>query len=294
MRGASVWAGVCAAIGLGMVFGVGFSVSEGSSAARAVEVGGVDIIGDDEADRFVGSGAVFLPSTVSAARRQQAAWCHGCRWKVTTPCLREDEHSDAGCRGSVLGCPQGREIGRAWLALPGGDFEPVGLFCPHDGEVTSVADMSTRIRGDIVEKVPPLSPQCLPARGAVVGIDLHCRSGQSSARLGWSSTVVGHAVVAEASATWSWAFEQRARAGVSTPPTTREWVHTVGFPGGVYPDRGIRQAFTTVGRHLVQVQSAWRGRYWVDGLGPFDVQDPVRQEHAWEVDVGSAVGVLMH
>ena len=77
MRGASAGAGVCAAIGLGL----GISVYEGSSAARAVEVGGVDIIGDDEADRFVGSGAVFLPSTVSAARRQQAAWCHGCRWR---------------------------------------------------------------------------------------------------------------------------------------------------------------------------------------------------------------------
>ena len=76
-----MWVSVCAAIGLGLVLGVGFSVSEGSSAARAVEVGGVDIIGDDEADRFVGSGAVFLPSTVSAARRQEAAWCHGCRWR---------------------------------------------------------------------------------------------------------------------------------------------------------------------------------------------------------------------
>jgi len=83
MRGASVGAGVCAAIGLGLGLGVGLSVSEGSLAARAVEVGGVDIVGDDEADRFVGSGAVFLPSTVSVARRQQAAWCHGCRWKVT-------------------------------------------------------------------------------------------------------------------------------------------------------------------------------------------------------------------
>ena len=60
----------------------------------------------------------------------------GCRWKVTKPCLREEEHSDAGCRGKILGCPQGREIGRAWLATPGGDFEPVGLFCPDDGEVT--------------------------------------------------------------------------------------------------------------------------------------------------------------
>ena len=79
MRGASVWAGVCATIGLGLVLSVSIGVYEGSSAARAVEVGGVDMIGDDEADRFVGSGAVFLPSTVSADRRQQAAWCHGCR-----------------------------------------------------------------------------------------------------------------------------------------------------------------------------------------------------------------------
>ena len=81
MRGASVGAGVCAAIGLGLGLGVGLSVSEGSLPARAAEVGGVDIVGDDEADRFVGSGAVFLPSTVSVARRQQAAWCHGCRWR---------------------------------------------------------------------------------------------------------------------------------------------------------------------------------------------------------------------
>ena len=104
-------ASVCAAISLSL--GIGYP--GGPPAAGAVAVGGVDIVGDDEADRFVGSGAVFLPSTVSATRRQQAAWCHGCRWKVTAPCLRQDEHSDAGCRGNVLGCFRGREIGRAWL-----------------------------------------------------------------------------------------------------------------------------------------------------------------------------------
>ena len=82
---------VCAAISPSL----GIGSTEGPSAAQEVEVGGVDIVEDDEADRFVGSGAVFLPSSVSASRRQQAAWCHGCRWKVTTPCLREDEHIDA-------------------------------------------------------------------------------------------------------------------------------------------------------------------------------------------------------
>ncbi len=70
---------VCAAISLS----IGIGVCEGPSAARVVEVGGVDIVGGDEADRFVGSGAVFLPANVSATRRQQTAWCHGCRWKFT-------------------------------------------------------------------------------------------------------------------------------------------------------------------------------------------------------------------
>jgi hypothetical protein len=53
MMGASV----CAAIGLSLSIGP----DEASSAARAVEVGEVNIVGDDEIDRFVGSGAVFLP-----------------------------------------------------------------------------------------------------------------------------------------------------------------------------------------------------------------------------------------
>ena len=65
MMGASV----CAAIRLSL--GIGFSARP--SAARAVGVGGVDVVRDDEADRFVGSGAVVLPSSVPDPRRQQAA-----------------------------------------------------------------------------------------------------------------------------------------------------------------------------------------------------------------------------
>ncbi len=34
---------------------------------------------------------------------------------------------------------------RGWC-VPG-DFEPVGLFCPTDGEVASVADMNARVAG---------------------------------------------------------------------------------------------------------------------------------------------------
>ena len=246
----------------------------------------VEVIGDDEQDRFVGSGAVFLPRTVSGSARVTAATCHGCRWKVTTPCLRSDEHSDAGCRGSILGCPQGREIGRAWLARPGGDFEPVGLFCPTDGEVTAVADMNVRVAGSMARNVPALAPVCSPHRGVVVGIDLHCRSGQDTAVVSWRDSIAGFTIDTTARATWKWSFLQE---GLSGP---RTWVHSVDFPGADYPRAGIRQAFTSAGQHVVDARATWQGTYVVDGLGPFTVPEQVRQNARIQVPVGSALGVL--
>lgn len=69
---------------------------------------------------------------------------------------------------------------RDWPSAAGasrGDFEPVGLFCPTDGEVASVADMNARVAGLMESKVPGLAPESARARGEVVGIDRHCRSG---------------------------------------------------------------------------------------------------------------------
>ena len=259
------------------------------SAVYPVPAMSVEVIGDDEQDRFAGTGAVFLPATVATSIRTEAVTCHGCQWKVTAPCLRDDQHGDAGCRGTVLGCPQGREIGRAWLARPGGDFEPVGLFCPHDGEVTSVSDMNNRVRGDMANRVPRLQPQCAPERGVVVGIEVHCRSGQRSARQAWTNQLAGYSVTTTARATWEWTFRQR------IPMSGRSagsWVQRVDYPGEVYPGSGIRQAFTAAGRHEIAVRATWLGMYTVDGLGPFPVHEAVRQEVGWQVPVGSALGVL--
>ena len=90
---------VCAAISLSL----GIGGSEGPSAAQAVEVGGADFVGDDEADRFVGSGAVFLPSSVSACRRQQAAWCHGCRYRLPKHKGPTPHNSPPGQRSKTCG-----------------------------------------------------------------------------------------------------------------------------------------------------------------------------------------------
>ena len=248
----------------------------------------VDVVGDQEAERYVGSGAVVLPGSVERETREYASTCVGCRWKVTAPCLTDDGHGDAGCRGTILGCPQGREISRAWVARPGGDFEPVGLFCPSDGEVTSVAEAGQQVHGGFERRIPELAVSCAPPRGVVVGIPVHCRSHQSTAFVSWTDSVAGYTVETTARATWEWTFRQRASNGGDEV----HWHHTAGEPGSTYPGPGVRQSFTKPGMHQVQVVARWRGWFTVDGLGPFPIHPDLEQRAAVSVPTGSALGVL--
>ena len=250
----------------------------------------VDVVGDQEAERYVGSGAVVLPGSVERETREYASTCVGCRWKVTAPCLSDDGHGDAGCRGSILGCPQGREISRAWVARPGGDFEPVGLFCPSDGAVTSVADAGQQVSGGFERRIPALTVSCAPPRGVVVGIPVHCHSQQSTAYVSWTDSVAGYTVETSARATWEWTFRQRTANGVAAA----DWHHTTGEPGSAYPGPGVRQSFTKPGMHQVQVVARWRGWFTVDGLGPFPIHPDLEQRAALSVPTGSALGVLDH
>lgn len=248
------------------------------SSAAAVEV-----IGDDELDQYSGSGSVILPSSIEMGSRHRASNCPGCRWKVTKPCLRTDEHQDAGCRGIVLGCPQGREIQRAWLAVPGRDFEPVGLFCPSEGEAISVADLSRRVRGDFTRRLPPLQPVCEPQRGVVVGIPLHCRSGQLSAHAGWTDIAAGFTVQTSARAQWIWSFH-----GTDGRYVRRE----VTSPGQAYPNPGVRQQLWTTGANRVRVLATWQGEFSVDGLGPFAIAPHLTQEAELTIPTAAALGVI--
>jgi len=243
----------------------------------------VEVIGDDELDQYSGSGAVILPSGIQTSSRQQAATCVGCRWKVTLPCLRDDEHPDAACRGVTLGCPQGREIKRAWVALPGRDFEPVGLFCPSDGEATSVVDVTRQVRSGFTHRLPPLQPACEPPRGMVVGIPLHCRSGQPSAHAQWSDTVAGYTVTTRARARWDWSF---ASAGGAQRVVRSD------SPGRPYPEAGVRHTFRTTGIHRAQVRTTWQAEFHIDGLGPFPVSPDLTQQAQIELPTGSALGVV--
>lgn len=260
----------------------------GSGALLPSASSAVSVIGDDETERFVGSGAVILPAVVDPATRAFASRCPGCRWKVTTPCRTDEEHGDAGCRGTILGCPQGREMNRAWLARPGADFEAVGMFCPSDGEVTSVAQASSRVRGGFERFIPALAVECAPTRGAVVGIPLHCRSLQPSGLVAWTDSVAGYQVHTSAHATWTWTFVQQPADG----GRAGRWSHVTTDPGRAFPDRAVSQGFTAPGIHRVEVLARWRGTFTVDGLGPFAVDSDLNQRVDLDVPTGSALGVM--
>lgn len=248
----------------------------------------VDVVGDGERERYVGSGAVLLPSNLSSSTRHEASRCVGCRWKVTMPCMVEEIDGDAVCRGTILGCPQGREISRVWLARPGGDFEAIGMYCPHDGEVTSVDDAARQVRAGFERHIPPLALQCQPGRGVVVGIPLHCRSLQPASRVAWTDTVAGYTVHTSTQARWEWTFTQLGR----SPSQDSVWRHHAVEPGQPYPAAGIRQSFTAPGVHRIDVLARWTGEFTVDGLGPFSISPDLLQRAGLQVPTGSALGVV--
>lgn len=273
-----------AAILVGLV--VGPVVVPASSVAPSATA--VTVIGEEESERYVGTGAVLLPTTVDRETRVWVAQCVGCRWKVTAPCRRDDPNGDAVCLGSSTRCPQGGEVRRAWLARPGGDFESMGLFCPSDGEVTSVAEATARVRESFERRLPELRIQCSPQHRGVVGLPLHCRSLQPSARVDWVDSIAGFSVSTSAQARWYWTFRQRGPRG----SVIHEWAHAAQQPGSAYPAWGVRQAFTHPGVHTVDVLARWHGTFSIDGVGPFLVSPDLEQRATLNVPTGSALGIV--
>lgn len=250
-------------------------------------VASVDVVGDAKSESFVGSGSVILPTSVAQRTRTEAARCVGCRWQVTQ-CRDGDGSQAPVCLAPAQRCSDGQPPRQVWFARPTEEFEAIGIFCPSDGNVTSVQDAALHVREGFEHRIPALAIICEPARGVVVGIPLHCRSGQSSATVAWSDSVAGFTVHTRAEATWEWTFRQSAsvsRAGPSWTLRTRD-------PGREYPHPGIRQAFSAPGVHTVDVIARWRGEFTVEGLGTFPIQPELEQRGRLNVPTGSALGVV--
>lgn len=255
------------------------SIALAVSIAFPAAAGAVDVIGDDEGDRYVGSGGLVLPGTVSDDTRIRVATCGDCRWRMTEPCA-VDGHAQT-CQSVTRGCTAGRQLLRAWISRDAGrTWEDLGLVCiPPSGPVT-VADVERETHDEFEQALPPSSIRYQPNRGVLPYLPVVFHSGQPAGIPPVEVELAGVRVVLTPVPRWAWSFGDGG--GLSTLS-----------PGSVYPDLGVSHAYRVGGPQSVTVTTTWSATVMIDGLGPFDVQGPVIQQASTVVRVGQARAVLV-
>jgi hypothetical protein len=249
----------------------------GAPGARAA-----DVEGDDGGDRYVGSGGLILPASVPESTRRTVAGCQECSWRLTTPCVQSGLGTPfAGqgtCTSVVRGCPGGQLL-RTWFRGHGSGWRDLGLVCLGPAGPVTVAAVADAVHDRVVQDVPPLRPTAQPARGVVTQLPVLFQSGQPGGAQRWPMAVLGTRIEVTATPTWQWSFGDGGGAETSDP-------------GRHYPVGGVAHAYRTAGERGVVVRAVWSATFVVDGLGPFRVDEPVRQEAAVVVAVGEGRAVL--
>lgn len=250
----------------------------GTAGARAA-----DVHGDDEADRYIGTGGLILPPSVGVDLRTEVARCAGCGWRLSSPCQLVDAGNPFSgtpvCLSVVRGCPAMAELLRAWFRPVDGPWREIGLVCIGiDGPVT-VLDVGRRVHDRIVATLPPQRPSRQPARGAVSQLPVVFDSGQSSEGLSGALMLAGQAVTIAAQPAWRWDFGDGAVLATSDP-------------GGAFPDDSVTHPYRAAGTYRVRLTTTWAATFDVDGLGPFPVPGDVSQAVTVAVPVGEGRAVL--
>lgn len=239
--------------------------------------------GDDERDRYVGTGGLILPTTVDADTRSEVAGCPGCRWRLSTPCEVPGDgvafDGQPTCLSVVRGCPGGRLL-RPWFQGLGQPWRPLDLVCVAPGGPVTVADVGRGVQEAFEQGVPRLRPGFQPTQGVLTQVPVVFDSGQEAGVRRWRFDVLGRAVTLSASPLWSWQFGDGGRRDTADP-------------GGRYPHLGIAHAYRRAGQYRVACTTTWQGSFVVDGLGPFPVDEPVIQREVRRIDVGEGRALLV-
>ena len=235
-----------------------------------------DVVGDDERDRYVGTGSVFLPGDVPDDSRQIASDCPGCDWKATIVC---EMVSASSCRGDARLCQGESEYLRFWVKRPGEDWRMMGMGCVGPGGPPTRTAVDTQATERFIAALPPLAPRAQPPLGAVVTLPVGLRSGQRPpVDRAWE--VAEMRVVLHVSPLWEWRF------GDGTGLRTTQ-------PGDRWPRLTVSHAYARPGSYRVRVVTTWTATYTVDGLGPFPVAQAVHQGKGLRLRVGEARAVLV-
>lgn len=280
---APAFAAVLAAVLLSAVPAAAAPVARAAVPQAVVRVPQADVHGDDEADRYVGSGGLILPPSFPEPTRRTVAGCPDCSWRMTTPCLEADLGTpfpgQAACATVTRGCPGGHLL-RVWFRGRGAPWEAIGLACIGPAGPVTVASAAAEVRDEVARAVPPLRPSAQPAAGAVTQLPVVFGTGQRPGVHRWDMAVPGAVLVVQAVPRWSWAFGDGAALRTADA-------------GGAYPHLGVTHAYGRGGRHEVTVTAEWTASFTAAGLGPFPVAGTIRQEGRLDVPVGEGRAVLV-
>jgi len=241
---------------------------------------GIEVIGDDHGDRYVGSGGVILPTSTSPTIRQDAAHCHQCRWRFRDPCPMRDPEQPQLCSFTPMPCPADAELLLFSTSTDGGTtWNDRSLMCVGPGGPRTVAQVGSELRQEVVRELPPLVLSHQPRRGVVPRIPVLWDSGQSPVGE-LVMPIHGHRVAVKPSPTWIWTFPS------GTPLRTKR-------PGSRYPNDEVSHIFRRAGSYRVDCQTVWTGDFYVDDLGPFAIAEPIIQDAHLRVSVADARSVLV-
>lgn len=248
-----------------------------ASPAIALSPASVDVIGDDENDVFVGSGSLLLPGSMYSDGRETAASCPGCQWKAVLEC---DLTSASACRGPARLCGAEGAWLRIWMAPPGGAWQDLGAACFGTGGPVrrDVAEMA--LRDLIVQSVPPLRPTSQPAARVLPHLPVAFQSGQPDGPRSSDHLILGLSVHLVIEPQWLWDFGDGERRASDVP-------------GGRWPDLSVSHTYRFAGALRAQVQTRWDAQYTVEGIGPLQVAEPVRQQASVAVPVGEGRAILV-
>jgi hypothetical protein len=242
-----------------------------------------DLHGDDEADRYVGTGGLILPGTVGSATRREVAECLGCQWRLGSPCVEPDAGNPFSgtplCLSVSRGCADVAQLLRAWFRPPDGDWREIGLVCIGPGGPVTVADLGRDVRDWLSRNVPQQHPAFQPPRGVVTQLPVAFDSGQPARGIHEEVSLAGEAVELRAWPSWRWDFGD----GASL---------TTARPGGRFPDLSVAHPYQVAATYRTRVLTSWSAEFLVNGLGPFPVTEPVTQSTTIVVPVGEGRAVL--
>lgn len=242
---------------------------------------GVEVVGDDEADAYVGRGGLILPPSVGEVTRRTVAECPDCRWRLTTPCVDTDLGNAFDGRQPCLSvtrpCPGGRLM-RTWFDPGTGSWRDLGSVCLRE-TVHTVESLGQDLRSIVRQELPRADLGVLPASGVVTQLPTYFASGQADGAVRFQRDVAGARVDLVARPRWQWDFGD----GASM---------TTDVAGELVPGGPVAHVYRRPGLWEVRCRVLWEAEFTVDGLGPFPVTGTIRQAARGVVAVGEGRALL--